>query len=60
MWCTGSDECCTTPYFLKTLPQPTTDDIEMRVCRNEGRDNEDIAIENCGDLCAIANTQDTV
>ena len=45
MWCTGSDECCTTPYFLKTLPQPTTDDIEMRVCRNEGRSNEDIAIE---------------
>ena len=39
--------CCPTdnpPYFHKTL-QPTTDDIEMRVCRNEGRDNEDIAIE---------------
>ena len=45
MWCTGSDECCTTPYFLKTLPQPTTDDIEMRVCRDGGRSNEDIAIE---------------
>ena len=40
--------CCPTdnpPYFHKTLPQPTTDDIEMRVCRNEVRDNEDIAIE---------------
>ena len=45
MWCTRSDECCTTPYFLKTLPQPTTDDIEMRVCRNNFRSNEDIAIE---------------
>ena len=45
MWCTRSDECCTTPYFHKTLPQPTTDDIEMRVCRIGGRDNEDIAIE---------------
>ena len=45
MWCTGSDGCCTTPYFLKTLPQPTTDDIEMRVCRSGDRDNEDIAIE---------------
>ena len=45
MWCTGSDECCTTPYFVKTLPQSTTDDIEMRVCRKERRDNEDIAIE---------------
>ena len=46
--CAADNECCTTdnpPYFLKTLPQPTTDDIEMRVCRNEGRDNEDIAIE---------------
>ena len=46
--CTADIECCPTdnpPYFLKTLPQPTTDDIEMRVCRNEGRDNEDIAIE---------------
>ena len=31
--------------ILKTLPQPTTDDIEMSVCRNEGRDNKDIAIE---------------
>ena len=45
MWCTGSDECCTTPYFLKTLPQSTTDDIEMRVCRDEDRGREDIAIE---------------
>ena len=46
--CTADNECCPTdnpPYFLKTLPQPTTDDIEMRVCRNEGRSNEDIAIE---------------
>ena len=46
--CMAGNECCPTdnpPYFLKTLPQPTTDDIEMRVCRNEGRDNEDIAIE---------------
>ena len=46
--CTADNECCPTdnpPYFLKTLPQPTTDDIEMRVCRDEVRDNEDIAIE---------------
>ena len=46
--CVANNECCPTdnpPYFLKTLSQPTTDDIEMRVCRNEGRDNEDIAIE---------------
>ena len=46
--CMAGNECCPTdnsPYFLKTLPQPTTDNIEMRVCRNERRDNEDIAIE---------------
>ena len=46
--CAADNECCPTdnpPYFLKTLSQPTTDDIEMRVCRNERRDNEDIAIE---------------
>ena len=47
--CTSvGNECCPTdnpPYFLKTLPQPTTDDIEMRVCRDEVRGNEDIAIE---------------
>ena len=46
--CVADNECCPTdnpPYFHKTLPQPTTDNIEMRVCRNEGRGNEDIAIE---------------
>ena len=46
--CVADNECCPTdnpPYFLKTLPQSTTDNIEMRVCRNERRSNEDIAIE---------------
>ena len=46
--CVADNECCPTdnpPYFHKTLPQSTTDDIEMRVCRNERRSNEDIAIE---------------
>ena len=40
--------CCrfnTPPWFYKQLPDTTTDDIEMRVCRDEGNDNEDIAIE---------------
>ena len=39
--CPAGNNCCPTdnpPYFLKTLPQPTTDDIEMRVCRNEVRE----------------------
>ena len=36
----------TSPWFYKQLPdQPTNDDIEMRVCRDEPRQNEDIAIE---------------
>ncbi len=30
--------------FLKTLSTPSTADIELRVCRDEDRDNEDIAI----------------
>ena len=44
--------CCSfnnPPWFYKQLPssaQPTTDNIEMRVCRNSGNDSEDVAIEN--------------
>ncbi len=33
------NRCCTfnnPPWFYKELPEPTTDDIEMRVCRDEG------------------------
>jgi hypothetical protein len=33
------------PWFYRHLPQPTTDDIEMRVCRDQDRDNEDVLIE---------------
>ena len=35
----------TSPYFLKTLAQSTTNNIEMRVCRDEISSDEDIAIE---------------
>ena len=41
--------CCSNnnpPYFNKTLSGPTTDNIEMRVCRDEGASDEDIAIES--------------
>ena len=32
--------CCDNPpWFYKQLPQPTTDDIEMRVCRDEISEN---------------------
>ena len=46
--CGPQNTCCSfnnPPWFYRELPQSTTDDIEMRVCRNEDRDNEDIAIE---------------
>ena len=42
------NNCCnfdTPPWFYKDLPQSTTDDIEMRVCRDEVAGNEDIAVE---------------
>ena len=34
------------PWFFKQLPQPITDSLEMRVCRNEDVCNEDIALES--------------
>ena len=40
--------CCSfnnPPWFYKQLPQPTTDDIEMRVCRSDSVGQEDISIE---------------
>ena len=46
--CGPQSTCCSfnsPPWFYKQLPQTTTDDIEMRVCRDETRFNEDIAIE---------------
>ena len=46
--CGSVNTCCTfntPPWFYKQLPDPTTDDIEMRVCRDEGNGSEDIAIQ---------------
>ena len=46
--CGPLNTCCsfnTPPWFHKQLPQPTTDDIEMRVCRDQWSDDEDVAIE---------------
>ena len=40
--------CCrlnNPPWFHRQLPQPTADGIEMRVCRDEDRNNEDMAIK---------------
>ena len=33
------------PWFCKQLPQPITDDIEMRVCVDESNSNEDVSLE---------------
>ena len=49
----GSPPCCelnyppgvTAPWFCKQLPQATTDDIEARICGDEGTANEDTPIE---------------
>ncbi len=57
--CGPLNTCCTLnnpPWFYKELPEPTTNDIEMRVCKDQQSANEDIAIENNDYiLCAIAN-----
>ena len=47
--CGSTSTCCsfnTRPWFLKELSPPTSDDIEMRVCRDESRANEDIAMSS--------------
>ncbi len=46
--CGGSSTCCqfnNPPWFCKQLPQPTTDDIEFRLCGDESTNNENIVIE---------------
>ena len=47
--CIPGNMCCSfnsPPWFYKQLPRPTTDDIEMRVCADKGRGDEDIGIES--------------
>ena len=46
--CGSRSTCCSfnnPPWFYRELPHPTADDIEMRVCRDDNRDNEEFAIE---------------
>ena len=46
--CGSTNECCTfhnPPWFYKSLAKGTSDDIEMRVCRDEAPTNEDVYIE---------------
>ena len=46
--CGPLNTCCSfnnPPWFFKQLPQPTTDDIEMRVCTDQGSNNEGVVVE---------------
>ena len=46
--CSGGSTCCefnTPPWFCKTLPQPTTNDIEIRLCFSNGSSDEDTPIQ---------------
>ena len=45
--CGESSDCCefnTPPWFCTSLPEATTDDIELRVCNNEDETNEDVIL----------------
>ena len=47
--CVSGNSCCSfnnPPWFHKQLPDPTTDNMEMRVCADELQANEDIGIES--------------
>ena len=47
--CTGNEgSCCTNSkmsWFLKTLTETTTEDIEVRVCGDEGLNDEDTPLD---------------
>ena len=46
--CSKEGTCCTTkspPWFSVELPNPTSDDIEVRICGDDNPDNEDFPIE---------------
>ena len=46
--CGRLNTCCSfnnPPWFMKELPSSTSDDIEMRLCANQERANEDINFE---------------
>ncbi len=46
--CGPNSDCCTfqnPPWFYKKLGASTRDSVDMRVCRNERADNEDVLLE---------------
>ena len=47
--CGGSSTCCSfnsPPWFMKQLSSNTSDDLELRVCRDEPRSNEDVGLKS--------------
>ena len=47
--CDRLNTCCSLnnpPWFMKELPSPARDNIEMRLCADASRSNEDITFEN--------------
>ena len=45
----GSAQCCERAnWFCKDLPQATTDDIELRVCTDQSRGDEDMYVHRGG------------
>ena len=45
--CGFGSSCCefnNPPWFCATLPQPTTDDLELRICRDQLSSNEEVVI----------------
>ena len=47
--CGEFNTCCswnTPPWFMKQFSSTTSDDIEMRLCANQNRDDEDITVES--------------
>ena len=46
--CGRLNTCCSfnnPPWFMKELPSSTSDDIEMRLCTNGGRTEEDVPVQ---------------
>ena len=46
--CGPTGACCENnnpPWFCKTLPQPTTDDIEVRICADQDLFDEEVTVE---------------
>ena len=47
--CGGSSTCCSfnrPPWFMKQLSSSTSDDLELRVCRDETRRSEDVGLKS--------------